>query len=84
MSLKKKLGSKLANGVRQVKLQREQTPVAPAKTVATVKATVKSAPTVATNQPTQPRPVATRPASKTEVTRKTEVNNLHPQRIWPD
>ena len=84
MSLKKKLSSKLANGVRQVKLQREQTPVAPAKTVTTVKATVKPAPMVATNQPTQPRPAAPRPDSKTKMTSKTEVNSLHPQRIWPD
>ena len=60
MTSKKKLGSKLANGVRQVKLQREQTPAVPTKTVAAT------------------RPVAPRPASKTEV------NSLHPQRIWPD
>ena len=73
MLLKKKLGSKLANSVRQVKLQREQAPAVPTKTVVAVKTTVKPAPTVAAT-----RPVAPRPASKTEV------NSLHPQRIWPD
>ena len=78
MTSKKKLGSKLANSVRQVKLQREQTPAVSAKTVVAVKVAAKSAPTVATNQPRQTRPVAPRPASKTEI------NSLHPQRVWPD
>ena len=78
MTSKKKLGSKLANGVRQVKLQREHAPVAPAKTVTAEKATAKPTTMVATNQPTQTRPVAPRPASKTEM------KNLHPQRVWPD
>ena len=78
MTSKKKLGSKLANSVRQVKLQRDQAPAVPAKTVATVKATVKPAPMVAATRPAVSRPSTPRPASKTEM------NSLHPQRIWPD
>ena len=78
MTSKKKLGSKLANSVRQVKLQREHAPVVPAKTVVAVKATVKSGPTVAATRPAVSRPSTPRPASKTEM------NSLHPQRIWPD
>ena len=82
MTSKKKLGSKLANGVRQVKLQHGQPAVAPAKSVATVKATAKPAPAVAVNQPTQPP--ARKAITKQEIISQAEVNRLHPQRIWPD
>ena len=83
MTSKKKLVSKLANGVRQVKLQREQAPVIPAKTVAAVKTTAKPAPTVAATRPAAPPPPMSRPASKAEMT-SAKVNSLHPQRVWPD
>ena len=75
MSMKKKLASKLANGVRQVKLQREQAPATPAKTAPVVKPAAAPAPaSVAT------KPVAPRTAQRS----KTNLDRLHPRRIWPD
>ena len=73
MTSKKKLGSKLANSVRQVKLQREQTPVVPAKTVTPAKTANKPAAAVAPTKPVAP-----------QAHKKTDLGSLHPQRIWPD
>ena len=75
MTLKKKLGSKLASSVRQVKLQREQTPVVPAKTVTPAKARAPSAPVAVAA-----KPVAPRVAQQTAV----DLEKLHPSRVWPD
>ena len=82
MSMKKKFASKLANGVRQVKLQREQvsaisaTPTpTPTKIAPVVKPVAKPAPvSVAT------KPVALRTAQRLV----TNSDRLHPRRVWPD
>ena len=82
MSMKKKLASKLANGVRQVKLQREQTPATPAtsaKTASTapvVKPVAKPVPVSVTTRPAAPRTAQQQPV--------TNLDKLHPQRIRPD
>ena len=71
MSLKKKLGSKLAQGVRQVKTQRDP---APAATSAAATASAKPAPvkTAVAPAPRTPQPTATRLAQR------------RPRRVWPD
>ena len=90
MTSKKKLGSKLANSVRQVKLQREQAPVVPAKTGVAMKATARPALTAPTARPAAPGSAIkaesrnTEMGSKTEMLGKTELSRLHPQRVWPD
>ena len=76
MSMKKKLGAKLTEGVRQVKSQREQAPVVtPAKTAPVAKPTAKPMPISPAAQPVTPRA-----ATQAE----TNLNKLHPQRVWPD
>lgn len=72
MSMKKKLGSTLANGVRQVKSQREQVPAAPAKTAPVAKPAANG---IATKKPVAPRTTQPPVAS---------LDILHPRRIWPD
>lgn len=72
MSMKKKLGSKLANGVRQVKSQREH---APAATAPVAKPAAKPTPASMAAKPLAPRAAPQAAAS---------LNNLHPRRIWPD
>ena len=69
MSLKKKLGSKLAQGVREVQSQRTQVPATPTKTM------VPAAPTkpMAPAKPSAPR---ANPALAMKV--------VHPKRVWPD
>lgn len=79
MTSKKKLGSKLASSVRQVKLQRGQPPAMTAKTMVAAKEVIKPAPAVAAS-----RAAVSRPASKAKMTSEAAVNSLHPQRIWPD
>ena len=78
MSMKKKFASKLASGVHQVKLQREQASAisgTPAKITPVVKPIAKPAPvSVATKQ------VAPRTAQRSV----TNSDKLHPHRIWPD
>ena len=76
MSMKKKLASKLANGVRQVKLQREQAPAAPAQTAPVANQTAKATPASVTTRPAAPRTAQQQPV--------TNLDKLHPQRIWPD
>lgn len=74
MSLKKKLGSKLAQGVRQVQSQRAPAPAAPTKPpVAAEKPKVKSTPAQAAAKPNAPR-----------ATQTTQMSVLHPKRVWPD
>ena len=73
MTSKKKLGSKLANSVRLVKSEREQTPVVPAKAVTLAKTVNKPAAVVPAT------PVVVRQATK-----KTDLDIRNPQRIWPD
>ena len=76
MSINKKLGSKLAHGVRQVKSQRDQEPAAaPTKTVPLEKPVAKPTPTSAAAKPIAPR-AAQQPAAS--------LDELHPRRIWPD
>ena len=76
MSMKKKLGSKLSEGVRQVKSQREPVPaVTPAKTTPVAKPAAKLMPASVTA-----KPVAPRAATQAE----THLNKLHPRRVWPD
>ena len=71
MSLKKKLGSKLAQSVRQVQSQRTPAP-APAKPVV-AKPAIKSTPAQTAAKPSTPRP-----------NQPTVKNMLHPKRVWPD
>ena len=76
MSMKKKLGSKLSEGVRQVKSQREPVPaVTPAKTTPVAKPAAKPMPASVTAKPLAPRA-----ATQAE----TNLNKLHPRRVWPD
>ena len=75
MSMKKKLGSKLSEGVRQVKSQREPVPATPAKTPAVAKPAAQTTPAGPA-----PKPVTTRAATQAE----TNLNKLHPRRVWPD
>ena len=76
MSMKKKLGSKLSEGVRQVKSQREPGPAAtPAKTKSVAKPPAQTMPASPSNKPVTPR-------AATQV--DTNLNKLHPRRVWPD
>ncbi len=76
MSLKKKLGSKLAQGVRQVKTQRDPAPaVTPAATPA--------APATASNKPA-PAKAAVTPAPRTAQPSTPGLAQQHPRRVWPD
>ncbi len=76
MSMKKKLGSKLSEGVRQVKSQREPVPaVTPAKTTPVAKPAAQTMPASPTAKPVTPRAAAQA---------DTNLNKLHPQRVWPD
>lgn len=76
MSINKKLGSKLAHGVRQVKSQRGQEPAAaPTKTAPLEKPAAKpTSASVAAN------PVAARGAQQPAAS----LGELHPRRVWPD
>ena len=83
MSMKKKLGSKLSEGVRQVKLQREPVPAAaPAKTTPVAKPAAQTMPANPVDKPASPatKPEAPRAATQAE----TNSNKLHPLRVWPD
>ena len=71
MSMKKKLGSKLSEGVRQVKSQREN---APADTFA------KTTPATQPAASPADKPEAPRAATQAN----TNSNKLHPLRVWPD
>ena len=74
MSMKKKLGSKLAHGVRQVKSQRELEPAAaPAQTALAAKPAAQP-----TSAKVTAKPVVARAAPVTHL------GSLHPRRVWPD
>ena len=75
MSMKKKLGSKLSEGVRQVKSQREPAPVTSPKTTPVAKSAAQPIPDNVANKPATPR-----------ATTQTEprLNKPHPRRVWPD
>ena len=76
MSMKKKLGSKLSEGVRQVKSQREPAPAAaPAKTTPVAKPAANPMPASVAKKPETPR--AAPPA-------EAKLNKIHPRRVWPD
>lgn len=77
MSMKKKLGSKLSEGVRQVKSQREPaSTTTPVKTAPAAKPAAKPTPAgVAARKPVAPRN-AQQPVASLDI--------LHPRRIWPD
>lgn len=81
MSMKKKLGSKLSEGVRQVKSQREPVPAnTPAKTAPVAKPAAQTTPARPANKPAS-LPTNTPSASAPGVT---NLNKLHPLRVWPD
>ena len=71
MSMKKKLGSKLSEGVRQVKSQREPAPASSPKTAPTAKPATQ---TIAY------KPAAPRATTQTE----TRLNKPQGRRVWPD
>ena len=75
MSMKKKLGSKLSEGVRQVKSQREPAPVAAPKTAPAAKPAAQAI----SDQPAD-KPAAARVITQAE----TRLNKRHPLRVWPD
>ena len=75
MSLKKKLGSKLAQGVRQVKTQRDPAPaVTPATTAPAATASAKPAPAKA----------AVTPGPRTAQPSTPGLAQQHSRRVWPD
>ena len=83
MSMKKKLGAKLTEGVRQVKSQREQAPsAAPAKTTPVAKPVAKPMPAGTAAKPVSPAAKPVTPRAATQAA--TNLNKLHPQRVWPD
>ena len=78
MSMKKKLGSKLSEGVRQVKSQRENAPAdKPAKTAPATKPAARAADKPASHKTKPEAPRAATQADKNS-------NKLHPLRVWPD
>lgn len=82
MSMKKKLGSKLTEGVRQVKSQREPVPaVRPVKTAPVAKPTAKPMPASPAAKPVSP---ATKPETSRAATQDKPNLNKHPLRVWPD
>lgn len=82
MSLKKKLGSKLASSVRQVKSLREQNPASAPDKIAPAVKPPASLPTPAN---VSAKPVAPRAAQPRSVTGSaTSSDSLHPRRVWPD
>ena len=74
MSMKKKLGAQLTEGVRQVKTQREPAPAA---------ATHVEPETLAT-PPLADSLVAKLVAQLPVPQSKTNLNHPHPKRVWPD
>lgn len=83
MSMKKKLGSKLSEGVRQVQSQRKPGSAAtPAKNTPAAK---PSAPTMPTNSADKPASPATKPVAPGATTQSgPNSNKLHSRRVWPD
>lgn len=82
MSVKKKLGSKLASSVRQVKSQRDLNPApAPDKTAPAAKKPVPQPPA-----PSAPAKPVTRPAERPQPVAApvSSSDTLHPRRVWPD
>ena len=75
MSMKKKLGSKLSEGVRQVKSQREPAPVAHPKTAPVATSAAQSKPAHVVTKPT-----TARVTTQTE----TRLKKPHRRRVWPD
>ena len=83
MSMKKKLGSKLTEGVRQVKSQREPVPaVTPVKTALVAKPTTKPMLASPAAKPVSPAAQPEPPRAATQA--ESNLNKLHPQRVWPD
>ena len=70
----KNVGSKLAQGVRQIKARQDSTPSAAAESVSIAPAAVK----------TGSSPVATKPATKPAPANTRESGMQHPDRVWPD
>ena len=79
MSLKKKPGEKLAQGVRQVQAQRESVSPDPTELVVDDPA-IESTPAEAADKPRTAKPTVKKPA----VNKPTAKNILHPKRVWPD
>ena len=71
MSMKKKMGSKLSEGVRQVKSQREPAAVSSQKAAPTAKPAT---------QPIANKPAAPRVTTQTE----SRLNKPLGRRVWPD
>ena len=82
--LMKNLGSKLASGVQQIKLKREQeSPSTPEKPVAVAKAAAK----LEAKMDPQPKAVSVtaKPvAPRAEQQIAASLGTLHPNRVWPD
>ena len=80
MSMKKKLGSKLSEGVRQVKSQREPAPAGtPPKTSPVAKPAAQTMPPGPSEKPANP---ATKPGASSPS--DSNLNKRHPLRVWPD
>lgn len=74
--MKKKLGSKLANGVHEVKALREQRLAEPVRNVAGVKPSARPVSAPVTTKSTVPSAASPQPV--------VSLDNLHPARVWPD
>ena len=79
MSLKKNMGGKLAQGVRQVQAQRESGSPDPTESVVDDPA-IESTPAEAADKPRTAKPTVKKPAAN----KPTAKNVLHPKRVWPD
>jgi len=79
MSLKKKLGGKLAESVRHVQAQRESASPNPTEPVVDNSA-IESTPAEAADKPRTATPTVKKPA----VNKPSAKNILHPKRVWPD
>ena len=79
MSLKKNMGGKLAQGVRQVQAQRESASPNPTEPVMDDSA-IESTPVEAADKPRTAKSTAKKPAAN----KPTVKNELHPKRVWPD
>lgn len=84
MSAKKHMGSKLAQGVRQVQSERGQQPASSKIVEALDEAGL-------VKDDTPPAPVTGAPLAKTKAAakptgpdEKTKQDRLHPKRVWPD
>ena len=83
MSMKKKLGSKLSEGVRQVKSQRDPVPAdTHAKNAPVAKPAAQKMPANPVDKPKNPTAM---PEAAPRAAQQAKTNlNKHPLRVWPD